>query len=152
MVIGGIDLPARDGRFEVPAPGEKWYAKGGGMAEDLSSGLQLMELLRKQKFASQIAAIDMSNHSGRRDARSAWIVLETAWHSAAGTPHLVHWGRPIGQEKYYEVQSSAKIKTLKEVQTTFGRIDAGREYVDIRSEFARSPKAATHPPVPGTRG
>jgi hypothetical protein len=151
MVIAGIDLPRSSNSLFIPAAGEKWYANGTTMGEDLVAGMQLLALLEKQKFAPQIAAIDMTNFNGRRDDRAPWVLLETIWPTAAGTPRVVQWGRTIGQEKYYEVQSAAKIKTLKDLNTRFGRIDANRDYVDIRSDVVRLPKLASQQPVPPQR-
>jgi hypothetical protein len=40
------------------------------------------------------------------------------------------------------VKSEAKIKTLNEIYQMFNRIDAGGDYVDIRTEVVRMPKVA----------
>ena len=114
------------------------------------AGMQADGSAAKQKFAPQIAAIDISNFNGRVDEHAPWIVLETVFPTAAGTPRVVQWGRPIGQEKYYEVQANAKIKALKEVYARFNRIDANRDYVDIRSDVLRLPKVAVQPAPPAT--
>jgi hypothetical protein len=146
MVLAGVDLPAGGGggSAAVPAPGEKWSSgKDGGMGEDLTAGLKLAGLLGKADFAGQIEAIDMSNVGGRHDALAPWIKLETIWQTATGTPRTIWWGRPIGQEKYYEVAAAAKVKTLGELNIQFGRIDAGRDYVDIRTENIWLPRVAT---------
>jgi hypothetical protein len=144
MVLTGVDLPAVAGRQPgVPAPGERWGAgKEGTMGEDLAAGLRLAGLLGRQEFAVQIEAIDMSNVNGRRDALAPWIKLETVWQTPTGTPRTVWWGRPIGQEKYYEVAAEAKVKTLRELNVGFGRIDAGHDFVDIRTEQVFMPKVA----------
>ena len=62
---------------------------------------------------------------------------------ATGEPRTIWWGRPIGQEKYYEVAAAAKVKTLGELNLQFGRIDAGRDYVDIRTENIWLPRVAS---------
>jgi hypothetical protein len=142
MVIGGIDLPKNGTAPFIPAPGEKWFANSTAMGEDLAAGLQMVLLLEKQKFAAQIAAVDVTNFNGRRDDRGPWILLETVFPTATGTPRVVQWGRPPGQEKYYEVQAPAKLKTLKDLYARFNRIDANRDYVDIRSDVIRLPKLA----------
>ena len=44
------------------------------------------------------------------------------------------WGRPVGQEIYYEVPTAAKLQMLNEIYAKYNRIDAGRDSVDIRWE------------------
>jgi hypothetical protein len=144
MVVTGVDLPTADGKPAVPAPGEGWRTGAGGtMGEDLAAGMQLAGQLTRQPFAAQIAAIDVTNLGGRRDSMAPWIVLDTVWQTASGrSPRVVWWGRPTGQERYYEVNGEAKIKTLNELYRRFSRIDAGRDYVDIRTEVVWLPKLA----------
>ena len=146
MVISGVDLPAASGTPAVPAPGQRWAAgKDAALGADLQAGMQLVERIQKQLFAAQIDAVDMANFHGRRDPLASWILLDTVWESAEGgtlKPHVVEWGRAIGDEKYYEVQADVKIKTLNELNQRFNRIDAGRTYVDIRTEVVRLPKLA----------
>jgi hypothetical protein len=151
MVISGVDLPAASGTVAVPAPGEKWTTdKNGTLGVDLLAGMQLAERLRKQQFASQIDAVDMANYAGRKDSTAPWIVLDTVWETADMSGklqrHVVEWGRPIGEEKYYEVQADMKIKALNELNQRFNRIDAGRSYVDIRTEVLRLAKLAMATP------
>ena len=162
LVIAGVDLPAADGGGAtaaapgVPRAGEKWAAgKAGALSEDMTAAMALVDVLKKQAFASQIDAVDMTNFKGRKDARAAWITLRTIWPAdggsaggpVGGAPRVVQWGRPVGEEKYWEVQADVKLKTLNEIYQRFGRIDAGRDYVDIRTEVVRLPKlaAATGP-------
>jgi hypothetical protein len=143
LVLTGVDLPMIAGQPAVPEPGQRWTSgKDGTLGADLAAGMQLAALLRRQQFAPQIDAIDMANQDGRRDPLAPWIVLDTVWRTAGGAPRVVQWGRPIGEERFYEVQSEAKIKTLNEINLRFSRIDAGRDYVDIRTEVVRLPKLA----------
>ncbi len=151
LVITGVDLPLVDGTPTMPRPGEKWAAgKNGTIGDDMQAAMALLERLKKQPFATQIDAVDMSNFNGRKDAdaRTPWITLQTIWQAGDGTgggARVVQWGRPIGEEKYYEVQADVKLKTLNEIYRRFGRIDAGRDYVDIRTEVVRLPKLAAAP-------
>ena len=143
LVLTGVDLPLIAGKPAVPEPGQVWASgKDGIPGADLSAGMQLAGVLGHQQFAPQIDAIDLTNHNGRRDPLAPWILLDTLWRTAAGSPRVVQWGRPIGEESFYEVQSEAKIKTLNEINLRFNRIDAGRDYVDIRTEVVRLPKLA----------
>ena len=154
MVLTGIDLPTVEGKGKVPLPGERWTAgTSDQMGEDFLAGMKLVKLLEAQPFAAQIDAVDMSNFNGRKDARGPWIVLNTIWTAADGTPRVVQWGRPVGEEKYYEVQAAAKVRALNDIYLRYNRIDAGRDYVDIRTELVRLPKLASQAePPPPVRG
>jgi hypothetical protein len=132
MTITGLDASPK----AVPAPSATWAAA------DLSAGMKLANLLRREAFISQIDAIDVSNFQGRKNDREPWIVLNTIWASTADAskPRVVHWGRPIGEEKFYEVSAGAKLKVLKQLHVLYNRIDANHDYVDIRTEQWRIPK------------
>ncbi|HVT82963.1 MAG TPA: hypothetical protein VHM90_20160 [Phycisphaerae bacterium] len=140
LALTGVSFPKSP--HAIPAPGQIW-SDSAALAPDLRAGMQLVAALRRQPFAAQINEIDLSNHAGRVNPRTPWIVFNTIYPAAAGGPTHVEWGRPIGEEKYYEVQSSVKIKTLNELFTQFGRIDSARDYVDIRTEVVRLPKLST---------
>jgi hypothetical protein len=135
MAITGISLPT--GATSVPEPSASWHTP------DLVAGMELVKLLFAQRFASQIDAIDMSNHKGRRDSRQPWIVLNTIWPMAADAnrPRTVHWGRPLGEESFYDVSAKAKIKALNQLFMQYHRIDANRDFVDIHTEQIWIPKA-----------
>jgi hypothetical protein len=155
LVLTGIDLPTIDGKSKVPLPGERWTAgTSDQLGDDFLAGMKLLKLLETQPFASQIDAVDMSNFSGKKDPRAPWIVLNTIWQTEAGAPRVVQWGRPVGEEKYYEVQATAKVRALNDIYLRYNRIDAGRDYVDIRTELVRLPKLASQvePPPPPVRG
>jgi hypothetical protein len=107
--------------------------------------MSLAQTLRTQRYASQIAAIDVSNFAGRKDPREPWIVFQTIWAGADGSPRVVQWGRPMGQEKIYEVQASWKLKSLGELYLRYARIDADRDIVDIRTEVILLAKPAPRP-------
>jgi len=107
----------------VPEVGERFEG------EDLSAGLKLVELLRDKKYASQIDVIDVSNFAGRSDEKASWIVLKTVWPG-----RVVLWGRTPGEEKFWEISTAAKLKVLDDIEVKFKRIDAGRDYVDIRRD------------------
>ena len=119
--MGGLAITGVEER--VPEVGGRF------VGEDLAAGLKLLELLRDKKYAGQIEVIDVSNFSGRKDEKDAWIVLQTVW---AG--RVVMWGRTPGKEMFWEISTSAKLKVLDEIYATFKRIDAGLEYVDIRRD------------------
>lgn len=155
LAIAGVDLPMLEGKGRIPAPGETWAAGGSGrLGDDLAAGMKMVQMLQGQAYVAQIDAVDMSNFNGRQDARGPWIVLQTVWKTGEGLPRVIHWGRPAGEEKYYEVQAAAKLRVLNDIYLRFNRIDAGRDYVDIRTEMVRLPKLASQaePPPPPARG
>ncbi|MGN6370235.1 MAG: hypothetical protein ACTHN5_18415 [Phycisphaerae bacterium] len=132
MAITNVDLP--DGAKKVPQPSESWNT------EDLAAGMKLVNLLQKQPFVGQIASIDMANYKGRKDSQKPWILLNTTFAAADGSPRVVRWGRSIGDEKFYEVSAAAKVQALNEIFLRFARIDANHDYVDIRTEQVLLPK------------
>jgi len=136
MAITGLDLPGN----AIPKPSESWKT------DDYEAGAKLATLLATQPFAQQIAAIDMTNFRGRKDPAKAWITLKTIFSAGhieevAGQdlpvgagPRIVMWGRPIGEEKYYDVSADIKLKTLNSLFFRYNRIDANRDFVDIHTE------------------
>jgi hypothetical protein len=135
MAITNVDLP--DAAKTVPEPSDSWNS------DDLAAGMKLVDLLHSQRFVSQIASIDMANFRGRKDPLKPWILLNTIWPAADGNPRVIDWGRSLGDEKFYEVSSAAKVQALNEIYLRFARIDANHDYVDIRTEQVRLPKVVT---------
>jgi hypothetical protein len=130
---------------DVPAPGGSWKSP------ELVEGLKLAGAIYGQPFTSQIALINMTNFGGRaasvapNDAGSAQISMLTYY----GTQ--VYWGRPIGSEGLNEVRPSRKIATLAEVFQKFNRIDAGRQWIDVRYDDPKVNVIVPPPPPPTTR-
>jgi hypothetical protein len=156
MVLTGIDQPMADGKPAVPQPGETWTGGTSGQrGEDQLAGMKLIATLRGRAFAGQIDAIDLANFKGRKDPLAAWILLDTIWRTANGTPRVIQWGRPVGQEIYYEVPARAKLQALDAIYERFKRIDAGRDSVDVRWEGASGSKMASdaeEPQLQAARG
>lgn len=150
LVISGVEGTFGGGTEPAPKPGEIWSAPPPApsgtntlaLGADLVAGLQLADILRRQPYAGQIGAINVANMRGRRDALAPWVDLETIFPTAAGMPRVVHWGRPPGEEYFYDVKADVKLKSLGEIYQRFNRIDANRDYVDIRTEVIRLPKLA----------
>ncbi len=101
--------------------------------------LQLIHLLSPQPYYGQIAAIDMHNLGGKISSLAPQITLITRF----GTH--VWWGRAPGHEGFYEVPAARKLQSLAKIYARFGRIDAGRAYVDIRGDQVLVPKPTTQP-------
>ena len=155
MTLAGLELPVADGKSVVPLPGELWRggasgeAKSGPAGEDLLAGMKMIGALQGQKYVKQIDAIDLSNFGGRKDAKAAWITLATVFAGDQGVPHVVQWGRPIGREKFYDWKAADKLKgATDDIYGRFGRIDLGREYVDIHAEGVRIPHLASQADEP----
>ncbi len=143
------DLPAlrwlmqiRGAKGNVPPPGKKFVARG------IKTGLKLISLLEPEPYARQIAAVNVKNlaegHTGTGSAMAPLITLETRWHTA------VWWGLPPGKEGFYEVPARRKLQLLRDIYKKYGRVDAGRAYVDIRSDqvlVPRPPKPAAAQPA-----
>ena len=132
MMLRGIDAAA-------PDPGQAFTTP------DFKAGLALVGLLAGQPYAGQIGAIDLSNFGGRVSSTDAYIVLDTVYPDPAGGPGTtrIYWGRPAGDEKFFEVSASAKLAALAAIFQQYGRIDAGRPYVDIRFDQPKVPVLAT---------
>jgi hypothetical protein len=136
MAITGVQLPA--GSTSVPEPSATWNTP------DLAAGLQMVQFLHAQRFVSQIDAVNMANFQGRKDSRQPWIVLDTIWPTSAdpSKPRVVQWGRPVGEESFYDVSAKAKLKSLNQLFMQYHRIDANRDFVDIHTEQIWIPKTA----------
>lgn len=125
----------------LPPPGNKFSMPG------IRTGLKLISLLTPEPFARQITAVNVRNLNtpqtavGKRVAPQ--IILITHWNTQ------IWWGLAPGKEGFYEVPASQKLKSLMEIYQHYGRVDAGKPYVDIRSDqvlVPRPPKpAATEP-------
>jgi hypothetical protein len=138
MLITGVDLPRGDKDAPaIPLPSAAWNT------DDLAAAMKLVPLLKDQPYARQILAIDMTNFEGRKDRLQSWILLRTDRPAADGTPSCVMWGRTPGKSTFYEISDAAKLKVLSDLFLRFNRIDADRDYVDIRTEQVRLPKLAT---------
>ncbi len=132
MAISGEQLPT--GMTKVPEAGETW----GG--EDMAAGLKMVEALEEQSFSRQIASVDVANFRGRENKLQPWILLETVFKAGSGMPSVVQWGRPVGEESFYDVKAAEKVAALNAIYLRFNRIDAGRDYVDIHTEQVMLPK------------
>lgn len=118
-VVTGVHNPA-------PQAGEKWVGR------DLEAGLELSRLFFDKPFMNDIAVIDVNgvdpvapNAIGARNE----VVLHTRY-----TPSTqIRWGAPIQQAGFsVEVSALQKLKTLEQLYTDYGRLDAGRPWIEIR--------------------
>jgi hypothetical protein len=108
--------------------GRKWPG------EDLVAGLELVRLLFGQDFAEEIVKVDVSNFAGRVDVREAQLVLGTKIDTH------IRWGRPINSWDFFvEVPTTRKLEYLKLAYQKFGRVDAGKSWIDIRFDKVTYP-------------
>ncbi len=126
----------------LPDPGRPFTAP------ELPAALQLANLLKSQNFARQIDCINLANYHSRLDLLASQIVLETIFRTPDNKPRLIYWGRPLGEERTWEIPSSAKLKALQQIQKIYQRIDANADFVDIRIDQVWIPKPATEAPLP----
>lgn len=118
---------------DVPAPGAAWTAP------EVGAGLRLAANLTGQPYASQVALINLWNYQARGVELGAADRLDPHLTLLTSAGSQVRWGRAIGEEKFYEVHASAKLKALAQIFARYNRLDAGREYVDIRYEQVKVP-------------
>lgn len=131
-------LAIKNARGALPEQvGEVWNPASG----DAQVGIALARYLSGKPFTTQISAIDLANLDGRVDAVGPWITLDTIFPlpEDPSKSTQVYWGRPMGQEGVREIKAAAKLKALHDLYTQFGRIDAGRAYVNIRLDEIQIP-------------
>lgn len=116
--------------------GRKWPG------EDLAAGLRLAGAIAPHPWAGAIVAIDVSNFSGRVDPRDAQLSLLTQYNTQ------IKWGQPLNAIRsfFVEVPDQHKFEALTRVQREFGRIDAGRPWIDIRFDRITYPSETAHTP------
>ncbi len=127
MRISGITVA-------VPAPGKPFSGQG------VKLGLKMITLLSGHPFSSQIQCVNLANMYAPVPSTTPEIVLKTRF----GTQ--IYWGLPPGKEGFYEVPASRKLQLLNDVYQQYHRIDAGRAYLDVRSDevlVPRPPPATT---------
>lgn len=103
----------------LPNLGEPW---AGG---EVQHALQLLTYLRGMPGYEQLTGIDVADFSPGRN-----LVLIT------DQGNRVIWGGPVDAFNPGQVPALTKAQRLAQFQRTFGRIDAGRPLIDLRSEGA----------------
>ena len=135
---------AADGRVNLrviegvrnPAPrqaGQLWPG------DDLIAGLDLARQLNAQPFAEEVIRVNVGNYAGRMDNREAHLVLVTKH----GTE--VRWGRPLNaSDAFIEVKPERKLSAMRQIVAKYGRVDAGKPWIDVRFDTVTYP---SHPPA-----
>ncbi|MCP4247381.1 MAG: hypothetical protein GY778_10075 [bacterium] len=102
-----------------PPAGQPWTVP------DLAAGLRVAAQVALEPFADQVSAVRVHNYDGRLDAHEAH--LELATDRAGGR---IIWGSAPGEE-VEENSAAQKLAILRRNHELYGRIDAGRQVIDI---------------------
>ncbi len=132
---GRPNLRVIDGvRGPPPTPGQPWAG------DDVRAGLDLVRLFHGLPYLDDVAAVDVSNLNGRAHRGDAQVVLET------GEGTQVRWGRPVGAKDFFvEAPVAHKLAALRAIAAKYGRLDAGRPWVDVRFDVNLTAAADTTP-------
>jgi cell division septal protein FtsQ len=115
-IIEGVAAlpPAKDGL--------KW------MGDDLKAGLDMVKFLYGRPMADEIHVVNISNFRGRKKPHEAQLVLVTKYQTE------IRWGEPLFVTFAAELSKEEKLERLARVREQYGRIDAGRPWIDIRMD------------------
>ena len=129
-VVSGVRLPP-------PEDGHRWAGY------DLTAALDVAKLFHDKSYLDGVTGIDVANVGGRVDRSQPQVVLNTKY----GTQ--VFWGRPpLAVADYFvEVPVARKLALLRAVVHQFGRVDAGKAWLDVRFDTGLLP---ADPPADGT--
>lgn len=131
-VVTGIHQPA-------PQAGEKWPGR------DLEAGIELARLFFDKPYMNDVAMIDVSNVDPV-NPQMAGAKNEVVLHTRYNTQ--IRWGSPIQQSGFsVEVPAAQKLATLQRLYTEYGRLDAGRPWIEIRYDRVVYPQ--TESPTAG---
>ena len=126
-VITGVHYPA-------PQAGEKW--KG----EDLAAALELAKVFHDKPYMNDVAMIDVSaiDPPGIIDGRRRnEVVLITKFNTQ------IRWGEPMSRSAFsVDVPVGQKLLTLERLWKEYGRVDAGRPWIEIRYDSVLYPTDA----------
>lgn len=112
--------PLIQGVASLPPPaGQPWTPP------DLAAAVAVLEQLAGEPFADQLTAVQVHNYRGRIDARAAHIELATD-----RTGGRIIWGSAPGEE-IEENSVEQKLAILRRNHELYGRIDAGRQVIDV---------------------
>ncbi len=115
-------------RSERPAfAGQEWHG------DDLAAALDMVKLLHQRLFAEDIVKVDVSNFSGRDDAREAQLVLVTKRNTQ------IRWGRSVNSTDLAEVPTRQKLIYMASLFKDTGRCDGGYSWIDLRFDTVRGP-------------
>jgi hypothetical protein len=116
-----------------PESGVKWPG------DDLKSAIELVKLLYDKPYAQEVMRVDCGNFAGRRDAKSAQLVLITSRNTE------VRWGRPItgGDDFFVEVSPAQKLHYMEAIVAELKHVDANCQWVDLRFDTITRPASGS---------
>jgi hypothetical protein len=131
----GMQLRVITGVHErAPQAGEKWQG------EDLAGALELAKLFHDKPYMNDVAMIDVAGVDppgiveGRRRNE---VVLVTKFNTQ------IRWGEPMSRSAFsVDVPVGQKLLTLERLYKEYGRVDAGRPWIEIRYDSVLYPTDA----------
>lgn len=115
----------------APQAGEHW------IGEDLAAGLELAKLFHDKPYMNDVAMIDVSaidppgTATGRRRNE---VTLITKFNTQ------IRWGEPLMRTAFsVDVPVAQKMLTLERLYKEYGRLDAGRPWIEIRYDSVLYP-------------
>jgi hypothetical protein len=116
-------------RQPPPESGAHWQG------EDLRAAIDLVKLLYGKPYANEIQRVDCGNYAGRRDPKSAQLVLITNRNTE------VRWGRPIAatDDFFVEVPPQKKLQYMEAIYSDLHHIDGNCPWVDLRFDTVTRP-------------
>ena len=134
---GAVNIRLIEGVSALPPAkdGLKWTG------DDLKAGLDMVKFLYGRPMAEEIHAVNVTNFRGRKSSHEAQLVLVTKYQTE------IRWGEPLFVAFAAELSKEEKLERLARVRDQYGRIDAGRPWIDIRMDKITYP--AEPPATPG---
>ncbi len=131
---GRVNIRVIEGVVRAPPdPGRRW------VSEDLTAGLEMVQLLHSQPYAEEIQTVRVSNYNGRLDPKEAWLVLLTRDRTE------IRWGRPrSASDAFAEVPWHQKLEYMQRIVDKYHRVDAGHSAVDLRFDRVTFPSEDLH--------
>jgi hypothetical protein len=121
----------------APQAGEKWTGR------DLEAGIELARLFFDKPYMNDVAMIDVSGVDPVNPS-TAGAKNEVVLHTRYNTQ--IRWGSPVQQPGFsVEVGAAQKLATLERLYSEYGRLDAGRPWIEIRYDRVVYPQAESLP-------
>jgi hypothetical protein len=135
VVLDYIPLPSLSlveitgvGTTQTPRTGKAWERQDVGAALDILERLRMMDgaVTPQKPLLAEIASIDVSNFSGRKDSRKHHINLY------ARDSTEIMWGAEFGtSQRYMEVPEEEKIARLYGYYKENGSLQTGVKYINL---------------------
>ncbi len=124
--------PSRNGRVLCGAP----WGGGPGKESDVQAGVALLNLVATRPWRDQVSGVDAAAYAKHRR-------LELV--TTSGT--RVVWGGSLSEQVFGEPSVETKLWRVAELNRRFGRIDGGRQRVDISGAIATIDESPAPPPA-----